>query len=65
MVTPIGGKAAGLAAGRDDAVTRHDDGERVSAQRLANLARRAGIAEPDRDIAIGEVSPGAMVRAIS
>jgi hypothetical protein len=60
-----GGKSAGLAAGGDDAMARHDDGERISPQRLADFACRAGIAEPGRDVAKVSVWPGGMARAIS
>jgi hypothetical protein len=37
-----GGKSAGLPAGGGDAVARHDDGERVSPQRLADPAPALG-----------------------
>ena len=50
----VGGEAADLSPGREHAMARHDDRERVSPQGLAHGARRAGRAEPCRDVAVRE-----------
>ena len=50
----IRGEAADLAAGREHAMARHDDRERVSPECLPYGARRAGRAEPRRDLAVRE-----------
>ena len=50
----VGGEAAELAAGREHAMARHDDRERVAPERLPHGARRAARAEPRRDVAVRE-----------
>src|SRR5262249_14073061 len=44
----VGGEAAGLAAGREHAMARHDDRERVASERLPDVARQPTFAEPRR-----------------
>src|SRR5215475_10274378 len=48
----IGGETAGLAAGREHAMARHDERERVSPERLPDVAREAAFAEPRRDLPV-------------
>src|SRR5580765_1334256 len=50
----IRGKAPGFAAGREDAVARDDDDERITAERLSDSACRPGVAEAGRDVAVRE-----------
>src|SRR5215831_11020887 len=50
----IGGEAAGLAAGREHAMARHDERERVSPERLPDVARQPPFAEPSRDLPVRE-----------
>src|SRR5262249_60648934 len=50
----VGGEAAGLAAGREHAMARHDERERVSPERLSDVAREAAFAEPRRDLPVRE-----------
>src|SRR5215470_15079197 len=50
----VGGEAAGLAAGREHAMARHDDWERVASERLPDVARQPTFAEPHRDLAVRE-----------
>src|SRR6266436_8285715 len=51
---PLRGKAADLAAGGEHAMARHDDRERISAERLPDGACRTGRAEPRGEVAIGQ-----------
>ena len=53
------GKSAGLAAGRQHAVARHDDRERILPKRLRDVARQTAIAQPLGDLAIGQRRAGA------
>src|SRR5262249_17636494 len=48
----VGGEAAGLAAGREHAMAWHDERERVSPERLSDVAREAAFAEPRRDLPV-------------
>src|SRR5215510_1319230 len=50
----VGGEAAGLAAGREHAMARHDERERVSPKRLPDVARQPAFAEPRRDLPVRE-----------
>jgi len=50
----VRGEAADLAAGREHAMARHYDRERVSRERLPHGARRAARTEPGRDVAVRE-----------
>src|SRR5262245_34071805 len=50
----VGRKASRLGAGRQHAMTRHNEGERVSPERLADLACEAAFAEPRGKRAVGE-----------
>src|SRR5215472_15650916 len=52
----VGGEAAGLAAGREHAMARYDDRERVSPERLPDVARQPPFAEPRRDLPVRERS---------
>jgi hypothetical protein len=49
----IGGEAAHLAAGRQNAMTGHDDGKRIPAQRLSDSTRSTLGADPGRHFAVG------------
>ena len=51
---PRAEEPADLAAGREHAVARHDDRERIAAERLADLLRDALVAESNGNLAIGE-----------
>src|SRR5207245_6777274 len=51
---PLGGKAADLAAGGEHAMARHNDRERISAERLPDRPRGTGHADPPRDVAVRE-----------
>src|SRR5262245_52542318 len=48
----IGGESAGLAAGGEHAMARHDERERVSPERLSDVAREATLAELRRDLPV-------------
>src|SRR6516162_2439536 len=50
----VGGEAAGLPAGGEHAMARHDDRERVSSERLPDVARQPPFAEPRRDLPVRE-----------
>src|SRR5262249_28866305 len=50
----VGGQAAGLAPGREHAMARHDERERVSSERLPDVARQPPFAEPRRDLPVRE-----------
>src|SRR5215813_4105468 len=50
----VGGEAAGLAAGREHAMARYDDRERVSPERLPDVARQGAFAKPSRDLPVRE-----------
>ena len=52
----VGRETAHAAIGGEHAVARHDQRERVLAQRLADGARRARLAEARRQVAVGELS---------
>src|SRR5499427_3512692 len=48
----VGGEAAGLAAGGEHAMARHDERERVSSERLPDVAREGAFAEPRGDLPV-------------
>src|SRR5262245_18401956 len=50
----VGGEAAGLAAGREHAMARHDDRKRVAPERLPDVVREGAFAEPSRDLPVRE-----------
>src|SRR6266478_7441649 len=50
----VGREAAGPGAGRQYPMARHNDGERIPSERLADLARETAFAEPRGKLAVGE-----------
>src|SRR5690242_8559572 len=50
----IGGETSGPTAGRKHAMTRNDDGKRVSPERLSDVARQVALAEPRGELSVGE-----------
>src|SRR4029434_1591509 len=58
--TPLGvdttrrGEPSRLAAGREHAMTRYDDGERIAPERLPHGTRETHVAETDGDVAVCE-----------
>src|SRR5262249_47437985 len=53
-----GGDPAELPARGDDAMTRHDDGERIPSERTSDVTRRIAGAETGRDLAVRERGAG-------